>query len=143
MLPGPASPCTQDWVNLPSTATTAGDVGAWPYSVGLLVSWVTFLGTLHWPAVGADLGVGGVSFVEMFFQYELWAGERLVLEKAVPKCRRPGRPTSVSAVPFGLGIDIWSFGTLHGVLLLSWKALFHFGTVRGGLQGGSPLGASC
>ena len=39
---------------------------------------------MHWPAAGADLGVGGVSFVEMLILYELWAGERLVLEKAVP-----------------------------------------------------------
>ena len=39
-----------DWVTLPSTAVAIGDVGAWPYSVGLLVKWVTLLGTLHWPA---------------------------------------------------------------------------------------------
>ena len=32
----------------------------------------------------ADLGVGGVSFVEILILYELWAGERLVVEKAVP-----------------------------------------------------------
>ena len=37
----------------------------------------------HWPAAGADLRVGGVSFVEMLILFELWAGERLVLEKAV------------------------------------------------------------
>ena len=34
-----------------------------------------------------DLGVGGVSFVELLILYELWAGERLVLEKAVPRRR--------------------------------------------------------
>ena len=39
--------------------------------------------------------------------YELWAGERLSLEKAHPRYLRPGRPISVSAVPFGPGIDIW------------------------------------
>ena len=49
----------------------------------------------------------------------------LVLEKASPRYRRPGRPISVSAVPFGPGIDIWrscrfigahmrSLFTLHG-----------------------------
>ena len=54
-----------------------------------------------------DLGVGGVSFVELLILYELWAGERLSLEKAHPRYLRPGRPTSVSAVPFGPGIDIW------------------------------------
>ena len=34
-------------------------------------------------------------------------GERLELEKAVPRYRRPGRSISVSAVPFGPGTDIW------------------------------------
>ena len=58
----------------------AGDVEVWPYS-GLLVKWVSFLGSLHWPATRADLAVGGVSFVEM--------------------------PISVSAVQFSPGIDIW------------------------------------
>ena len=39
--------------------------------------------------------------------YELWAGERLSLKKATPRHLRPGRPISVSALPFGPGIDIW------------------------------------
>ena len=34
---------------------------------------------------GADLGVGGVSYVEMLILFELWAGERLSLEKAQPR----------------------------------------------------------
>ena len=46
--------------------------------------WVAFLGSLHWPAAGGDLGVWSVSLVEVLILYELWAGERLVLEKAVP-----------------------------------------------------------
>ena len=65
---------------------------------------VGFLG--HFTLAG-DLGVGRVSFVEMLILFELWAGERLCLEGAVPKCRRVGRPISISAVPFGPGIDIW------------------------------------
>ena len=63
--------------------------------------------SLHWPVGGLDLGVGGVSYVELLILYELWAGERLSLEKACPRYLRPGRPISVSAVPFGPGIDIW------------------------------------
>ena len=39
----------------------------------LLASWLS--GS---PADGADLGVGGVSYVEMLILYEPWAGERLV-----------------------------------------------------------------
>ena len=72
-----------------------------------MVKWVAFLGTLHWPADGLDLGVGGISYVDLLILYELWAGERLSLEKAHPRYFRPGRPISVSAVPFGPGIDIW------------------------------------
>ena len=41
----------------------------WPETTGLLVKWVTFFGTLHWPAGGLDLGVGGISFVEMLILY--------------------------------------------------------------------------
>ena len=40
----------------------------------LLVSWSSgfpFLGTLHWPAGCVDLGVGGISYVELLILYEL------------------------------------------------------------------------
>ena len=67
---------------------------------------MAFLGTLHWPAGGLDLGVGGISYVELLILDELWVGERLVLEKAHPRYLRPGRPISVSAVLVGPGIDI-------------------------------------
>ena len=96
-----------EWIALAAAPVTADDVEVWPYSVGILVQWVAFLSSLHWPAAGADLGVGGVSFVEMFILYELWAGERLVLEKAVLRYQRPWRPLSVLAVPLGPGTDIW------------------------------------
>ena len=76
-------------------------------SVGMLVKWVSFLASLHWPAGGCDLGVGGVSYVKLLILYEFWAGERLELEIAVPRYRRPGRSISVSAVPFGPGTDFW------------------------------------
>ena len=45
-----------DWDS--STAACAEDVCCWPYSV-VLVKWVAFLGTLHWPAAGADLVSAG------------------------------------------------------------------------------------
>ena len=65
MLHGSTVICTSDWVGVPPAVFTAEVVNVWPYSVGLLIKWVTFLGTLHWPAAGADLGVGAVSYVEM------------------------------------------------------------------------------
>ena len=61
-----------EWITLAAALVTVDDVGAWPICVGILVKWVAFLGSLHWP----DLGVGGVSFVEVLILYELWAGER-------------------------------------------------------------------
>ena len=44
---------------------TCHDVELWPYSVSMLVKWVAFMKTLHWPRGVVDLGVGGVSFVEL------------------------------------------------------------------------------
>ena len=49
------------------------------------------------------------------FFYELWAGERLSSEKAHPRCLRPG-PISVSAAPFGPGIDIWRSWLVTGAI---------------------------
>ena len=122
MLPGPPAIWENEWISVPASAISAEDVAHWPYTVSLFC-WVGgFLGSLHWPAGGADLGVGGVSYVEMLILHELWAGERLTFEKAHPRYLRPGRPISVSAAPFGPGIDIWRscrfFGALVGSLYL-------------------------
>ena len=106
-LPGPVGLWSGEWVSIGVCGITVEDVRVWPYTVSLLVKISAFLGTLHCPAAAGDLGVGGVSFVELLILYELWAGKRLSLEKAVPRHRSVGRPISVSAVPFGPGIDIW------------------------------------
>ena len=105
----------------------------------LLVFWlsgVSFLGSSHWPVHGGDLGVGGISYVELLILHEPWAGERLVLEKAHPRYLRPGRPISVSAVPFGPGIDIWRSCRFIGAMMRfslhvawwswSFRALFYW-----------------
>ena len=119
LLPGLLAICDSDWINVLASAIGADDVAHWPYTTGLLVKWVTFLGSLHWPSGGVDLGVGGISYVELLILYELWAGERLSLEKAHPRYLRPGRPISVSAVPFGPGIDIWRSCRFIGALMRS------------------------
>ena len=118
-LPGPPGIWNSEWVHVPASAICSEDIAHWPYIHGLLVKWVSFWGSLHWPAGGLDLGVGGVSYVELLILYELWAGERLSLDKAHPRYLRPGRPISVSAVPFGPGIDIWRSCRFIGALMKS------------------------
>ena len=81
-LPGPPGIWASEWVNVPASAICAEDIAQWPSTTGLLVKWVSSLGSLHWPASGMDLGVGGISYLELLILYELWAGERLFLEKA-------------------------------------------------------------
>ena len=76
------------------------------------------------------LGLVGVSYLELLILYEKWAGERLVIESAVPFARRVGRPISVSAVPVGPGIDIGRscrfLGSLVRFLALSPGGLIRF-----------------
>ena len=106
-LPGPPDLWVGSWISVAVTPISCRDIEVWPYSVGMLVKWIAFLSSSHWPAGDCNLGVGGVSYVELLILYELWAGERVESEKAVPRYRRPGRSISVSAVPFGPGTDIW------------------------------------
>ena len=106
------------WVNFPASAFSGDDIACWPYTPGLLVKWVSFLGSLHWPAGGLDLGVGGISYVELLILYEFLAGERLSLEKPHPRYH-PGRQISVSVVPFGPGFDIWRSCRFLGSLMRS------------------------
>ena len=61
--------------------------------------------------------------MELLILYELWAGERLSLEKAHPRYLRPGCQISVSAVPFGPGIDIWRSCRFIGALMRSLSLL--------------------
>ena len=119
LLPGPPGIWSSGWFQVPVAVIRAEDVALWPYTPCLLVKWVSFLSTLHWPVGDVDLGVGGVSYVELLILYELLAGERLFLEKAHPRYLRPGRSISVSAVPFGPCIDIWRSCRFIGALMRS------------------------
>ena len=133
-LPGPAGIWDGEWVVFAATPITCRDIELWPYSVSLLVKWVAFLGTLHWPEGRVDRGVWGGSLVEILILYELWAGERLDLEKAVPRCRRAGRSISVSAVPGGPGMDTWPSCSFIGALFRTLSPL------PGGIHGFLPCG---
>ena len=48
-LPGPAGKWDGEWGVVAATHVTCHDIELWPYSVCMLVKWVAFLGTLHWP----------------------------------------------------------------------------------------------
>ena len=72
VLPGPSIIWEGEWVALASAPITAADIEAWPYSVGVLGLRMVLIWEL-----------GGVSFVELSLLYELRAGERIALEKAV------------------------------------------------------------
>ena len=76
MLPGPPAIWVSGWISVPASAVSAEDIAHWPYTVGLLVKWVAFLGSLHWPAGGMDLGVGGFSIWNCSFSlnFELVRG---------------------------------------------------------------------
>ena len=84
MLPGPPALWLGEWVAGPIVAVCDDDIAQWPYSPSLLIKWVSFLGSLHWPVHGGDLGVGGVSCVELliFMSCGLvrgWFLKRLIL----------------------------------------------------------------
>ena len=44
---------------VPAAVVCAEDVALWPYTPGILVKWISFLSSLHWPVDGIDLGIGG------------------------------------------------------------------------------------
>ena len=55
------------------------DVSVWPF-----IGWYSGEDDSHWPSGDKDLGVGGVSYLELLILCELWAGERLICEKSTP-----------------------------------------------------------
>ena len=70
-LPRPPDLWVGSWITVAATPITCRDIEVWPDSVGMLVKWVAFLHSLHWPAAGCGLGVGGVSYVELLILYEV------------------------------------------------------------------------
>ena len=105
-LPGPPGFLNNNWVQVDAGHITSADISAWPYSIGILVRFTSFLGTLHWPSGSVDLGHFGSSFLELLILFEQWAGHRLLSEKVTRPHVRAGRPISVSSVPVSEGIEI-------------------------------------
>ena len=80
-LPGPPGFLNSSWVQVNAGHITGSDIAAWPYSVGILLKFTSFLSTLHWPSGSADLGHFGISFLELLVLFEQWTGHRLLSEK--------------------------------------------------------------
>ena len=64
-LPGPPDFLNNSWVQVYSGCITDADISAWPYSVGILIRFTSFLETLHWPSGSVDFGYFGISFWEL------------------------------------------------------------------------------
>ena len=81
------------WVQVAAGGHISGaDIAAWPYSVGILIRFTSFLNTLHWPSGSDDFGHFGVSFLELLILFEQWAGHWLLSEKVTGPHVRANRP---------------------------------------------------
>ena len=105
-LPGPPGFLNCTWIQVDAGHISHNDIAAWPYSVGILVRFTSFLSHLHWPSGSVYMGHFGVSFLELLILFEQWAGHRLLSEKVTRPHVRAGRPISVSSVPVSEGIEI-------------------------------------
>ena len=105
-LPGPPGFLNNNSVQVDSGHITSANISAWPYSVGILVRFTSFLGTLHWPSGSVDLGHFGISFLELLILFEQWAGYRLLSEKVTRPHVRADRSILFPSVPVSEGIEI-------------------------------------
>ena len=126
-LPGPPGFLNSTWIQVDDGPISRDDVAAWPYSVGILIRFTSFLRHLHWPSGSVDMGHFGVSFLELLILFEHWAGHRLLSEKVTRPHVRAGRPISVSSVPVSEGIEI-----RHGCQFIS-SLVTALGKLPGGL----------
>ena len=65
-LPGPPGFLGRPWIQVHGGSVSGADIAAWPYSVGVLFRFTSFLHTSHWPAGSDDMGHFGVSFLQLF-----------------------------------------------------------------------------
>ena len=118
-LPGPPGIGDSEWVPVPASVICAEDVAHWPKTTGILVKWVAFLGHYIGLLAGRILGLVASLILNCSFYMICGLVRGCPLIKAVPRYLRPGRPISVSAVPFGPGIDIWRSCRFIGALMRS------------------------
>ena len=105
-LPGLPGFLNGPWIQVHGGHISGTDVAAWSYSVGILCKFTSFLSTLHWPLGFDDFGHFGVSFGELLFFFEQWAGHRLLGDKVTRPHVRANRPIFIPSVPVSEGIGI-------------------------------------
>ena len=105
-LPGPPGFLGGSLIQVHGGYISGADIAAWPYSVGILCRFISFLGTLHWPTGSDDFGHFEVSFLELLILFEQWAGHRLLSEKVTRPHVRANRPILIPSVPVSEGIGI-------------------------------------
>ena len=105
-LPGPPGFSSGPWIQVDAGRISGADIAAWPYSVGILIWFTSFLNTLHWPSGSDDLGHFGVSFLELLILFERWACHKLLSDKVTSPHVRADRPTLIPSVPVSEGIEI-------------------------------------
>ena len=113
-LPGPPGFFGGPWIQVDAGHISGAGTAAWPYSVGILIRFTSFLNTLHWPSGSDDFGHFGVSFWELLILFEQWAGYRLLSEKVTRPHVRVNRPILIPSVLVSEGIEI-----RHGCHFLS------------------------
>ena len=78
-LPGPHGIWDSEWVHVPASAISAEDIARWPCTPSLLVKWVSFLGSLHWPA--------GQSWTKI----ESWRPEKCTVKRTNVTCNHSNK----------------------------------------------------
>ena len=87
----------------------------------LLAYWFSGLLSL---ALCIGLLLGPILAVVVCLMLRMLVLRGLFWKKALPRIRRPGRPISVSVVPFGPGIDFWRSCRYVGALMRSLSFVF-------------------
>ena len=113
-LPGPTGFLNSSWVQVAAGRITGADIAAWPYSVGTLVRFTSFLNTLHWPSGSADLGHFGISFGSSLFFLSNGLVSDCLVKRSLGPMLGPIVPILIPSVPVTEGIEI-----RHGCQFLS------------------------
>ena len=104
-LPGPPGFLNGLWTQVNGGHISGAEVAAWPYSVGILCRFTSFLSTLQWSTGSDDIGHFGIAFLELLILFEQWAGHRLLSEKVTRPHVRADRPILIPSAPVSEGIE--------------------------------------